>query len=251
MARRPHLGQGELKRQAAGGDKRHPEYAKMNCADAQIMKHSITNRFHPMRNIRLLLSIAFLWLALAAHAAPTPSVLQFRLVVDNPTPETEQMAVVQPKSSSRPPEIVNVQKEVLLDQSDVKSATFGTEISGIPANVPEPMKILIKFTDEGAEQLAEVTRQNIGKRLAIVIDGKLYSTPQIATAITGGNAEIAGNFTKEEATVLATKLNGSPAHEVLTWHQIGIYCFAVLFTAAMGIIVWIAIRRKDTSSAAS
>ena len=170
-----------------------------------------------MKKISQLLAIGLLPLAVVAHAAPAPSVLQFRLVVDNPTADSEQMTIAQPNNPARQPDVLNVQKEVLLDQTAVKSATFGAQISGVPDNFPGPMRISIKFTDAGAKRLAEVTRQSIGKRLAIVIDGKLVSAPLIITAITGGAAEITGNFTKEEARTLATEMNGSPAHEVLTW----------------------------------
>jgi hypothetical protein len=111
------------------------------------------------------------------------------------------------------------------------------------------MEISINFTDDGTKRLAEVTGKHVGERLAIVIDGKLYSAPRINTPITGGKAEITGNFTKEEARDLATKINGAPVYEALTWSRIGFYCFAVLFTAATGIVVWMALRRNDASSA--
>jgi hypothetical protein len=203
-----------------------------------------------MKNFSLLLAIGLLPLAVVAHAALAPSVIQFRLVVDSPTADSEQMTIAQPNNPSRQPEVLNVQKAVLLDRSDLESAKFGAQISGVPDNVPGPVIISIKFTDAGAKRLAEVTRQSIGKRLAIVIDGKLVSAPQINTAITGGAAEITGNFTKEEARTLATEMNGSPAHEVLTWSRIGFYCFAPLFAAATGIVVWRALRQKNASPAA-
>ena len=237
-------------KQTITGDRAHPaEFAKMNGVVVRIMKYSATTQFHPMKNILLMLAITLVSLAVVPHAVAAPSMLQFRLVVDSPTADTEQMTIVQPNRSSRQSEVLNVQKEVLLDRSDVKSAKFGAQISGVPENVRGPVTILIKFTDDGAKRLAEVTRQNIGKRLAIVIDGRLYSVPQINSEITGGAAEITGNFTREEARVFATKINGSPAHEALTWSRIGFYCFALLFVAALGIVVWMAIRRKDAPPA--
>jgi hypothetical protein len=222
----------------------------MNGGVVQIMKHSAMTQYHFMKNFFRLLAIALLALAAVAHAVPAPSMIQFRLVVDSPTADSEPMTIVQPNNPSRQPEVLNVQKDVLLDRSDLESAKFGAQISGVPDNFPGPMRISIKFTDAGAKRLAEVTRQSIGKRLAIVIDGKLVSAPLIITSITGGAAEVTGNFTKEEARVLATEMNGSPAREVLTWSQIGFYCFALLFAAAIGIVVWMAIRRKDASPAA-
>jgi len=195
-----------------------------------------------MKNILLMLAIALVPLAVVPHAVAAPSMLQFRLVVDSPTADSEQMTVVQPNNSPRQPEVLNVQKEVLLDNAVVKNATV-VDSGGNP-------EIDVKLTDDGAKRLAEITQLNIGKRLALVVDGKLYEAPRIATAITGGEALITGHFTKEEAENVATRINGSPAREVLTWPRIGFYCFALLFTAATGIIVWMAIRRKDASAAA-
>jgi len=156
-----------------------------------------------MKKILLLPAIGFLLLVVVAHAASAPSALQFRLVMDSPTADSEQMTVVQPNNSPKQPEVLNVQKEVLLDNSIVKNATV-VDSGGNP-------EIDVKLTDDGAKRLAEITQQNIGKRLALVVDGKLYEAPRIATAIMGGEALITGHFTMEEAIDLATKINGSPA----------------------------------------
>src|ERR1035438_4305331 len=95
----------------------------MNDVGVQPMKHSTATQFCPMKKNFSLLVIALLSLPGVAHAVSTPSVLQFRWVEENPTADSEPMTVVQPNNSSRKPEVLNVQKEVLLDQSDVKSAT--------------------------------------------------------------------------------------------------------------------------------
>ncbi len=217
----------------------------MNGVGVYTLKHSITTKLHPMKNILLLMGIALLLLVAAAHVTAAPPIIQFRLVVDNPTADSEPMTVVQPDNSPRQPgEVLNVQKAALLDSSDMKNASVMVENRGKP-------KIDIKFTDDGAKRFAEVTRQNIGKRLAIVIDGKLNSAPRIESAITGGRAEITGHFTQQEAENLAARINGSPvqAHKALNWSRIGFYCFALLFVATLGIAVWVAIRRKDASPA--
>jgi preprotein translocase subunit SecD len=85
----------------------------------------------------------------------------------------------------------------------LKSASV---ITNQPAGKP---RLQITFTDAGAKQLAEVTHQNIGKRLAIIIDGRLYSAPTIKSEIRGGQAEITGNFSETEAQDLAAKINQS------------------------------------------
>ena len=70
-------------------------------------------------------------------------------------------------------------------------------------------RIQITFTDAGAKRFAKVTHQNMGKRLAIIIDGRLYSAPTVKSEVRGGQAEISGNFSESEAQDLATKINQS------------------------------------------
>ncbi len=59
---------------------------------------------------------------------------------------------------------------------------------------------------KGAQEWARITRENIGKQIAIVLDRAVYSAPVVQTEITGGNSSITGNFTLEEAQDLATIL---------------------------------------------
>ena len=66
--------------------------------------------------------------------------------------------------------------------------------------------IAIEFNSKGAAIFSEVTSQNIGKRLAIVLDGKIHSAPRINEKIPSGRASITGRFTVEEAGDLAIVL---------------------------------------------
>jgi SecD/SecF fusion protein len=68
-------------------------------------------------------------------------------------------------------------------------------------------KIHLNFNDAGKKQFADVTTANVGRQLAIVLDGKLSSAPNINEPITGGTASISGNFTRREAIDLANVLN--------------------------------------------
>ncbi|MGI6386102.1 MAG: protein translocase subunit SecD [Desulfomonilia bacterium] len=61
----------------------------------------------------------------------------------------------------------------------------------------------ITFSREGGRIFERVTSENTGKRLAILLDGKVYSAPVIREAISGGSAIIEGRFTDEEASDLA------------------------------------------------
>ncbi len=67
-------------------------------------------------------------------------------------------------------------------------------------------RINLEFNSAGAEKFGEITRNNVGNLLAIVLDGELYSAPVIRTAILGGNAEITGDFEMKEAFELANAL---------------------------------------------
>jgi SecD/SecF fusion protein len=64
----------------------------------------------------------------------------------------------------------------------------------------------IKFNAEGGKAFAALTENNIGKRLAIVLDGKVQSAPNIREAIPSGDAVITGRFNIEEAQDLALVL---------------------------------------------
>ena len=67
--------------------------------------------------------------------------------------------------------------------------------------------IALHFNREGAKRFAEITARNLHRQLAIVLDGKLYCAPVIQTAIQGGQAEITGHFSLEEAENIADALN--------------------------------------------
>ncbi len=68
-------------------------------------------------------------------------------------------------------------------------------------------QVLLEFNSEGAKLFKEITSRNVGKRLAIYIDDVLISAPVVREEISGGKAQITGNFTVEEARELARNLN--------------------------------------------
>lgn len=67
--------------------------------------------------------------------------------------------------------------------------------------------ISIKFNKEGADLFEKLTAENVGKTLAIYLDGAPISTPTVNEKITGGEAVINGQFTPKEAKELAERLN--------------------------------------------
>jgi preprotein translocase subunit SecD len=66
--------------------------------------------------------------------------------------------------------------------------------------------VSLSFDSQGAKKFEKITADNIGKRLAIVLDDVVYSAPNIQEKISGGNAVITGNFSDEEAKNLAMVL---------------------------------------------
>ncbi|MBX4211388.1 MAG: protein translocase subunit SecD [Candidatus Yanofskybacteria bacterium] len=68
-------------------------------------------------------------------------------------------------------------------------------------------QISLELTDEGAKLFAEVTKRNIGRTVAIYLDGVPISIPTVQSEITTGKAVISGSFTPQEARLLANRLN--------------------------------------------
>ena len=65
------------------------------------------------------------------------------------------------------------------------------------------LSFLLHFDRFGAQKFGKTTTENVGKRLAIVLDNKVISAPVIREAITGGSGTISGNFSFQEVTDLA------------------------------------------------
>ena len=76
----------------------------------------------------------------------------------------------------------------------------------------------MSMNTDGARRWAQLTKQNIGKWIAIVLDGYVYSAPVVQNEITGGSSIITGNFTPDQTKDLANVLNSgkmpAPAHIV-------------------------------------
>ncbi len=78
--------------------------------------------------------------------------------------------------------------------------------SGVSAALAEP-QVVLQFNSEGAELFQKLTTENVGKVLAIFLDGVPISTPVIQEPIPGGQATISGNFTPTEGRDLVRNLN--------------------------------------------
>jgi len=91
---------------------------------------------------------------------------------------------------------------------DNKTVLTGTDLKDAKAvigNGNQPL-VSMEFSDEGGKKFADVTARNVGKRIAITLDGEVLTAPTVQEAITGGRAQITGNRTMEEANHLAILL---------------------------------------------
>ena len=62
------------------------------------------------------------------------------------------------------------------------------------------------LNSRGRSRFEQVTRENVGRQLGIIVDDKLYSAPVLREAITGGHAVISGNFTEDDARRISAAL---------------------------------------------
>lgn len=107
--------------------------------------------------------------------------------------------------------------------------------------------VSMSMNPEGAKTWARLTKENIGRSIAIVLDNMVYSYPNVNCEITGGRSEISGNFTPEEAKDLANVLKSgkmpapsrivqedvvgpSLGHEAVTQ---GMWSFVIAFIVVM------------------
>ncbi|MBF0536958.1 MAG: protein translocase subunit SecD [Nitrospirae bacterium] len=79
--------------------------------------------------------------------------------------------------------------------------------------------VSITFNTEGAKLFEEITGKYVKKRLAIILDGNIYSAPVIQEKIAGGNAQITGSFSMEEAKDLAIVLRAGSLPAPVKMHQ--------------------------------
>ena len=133
------------------------------------------------------------------------AVLQFQIVNNNATPNTynrltevvkyeEVWDKTTNKLISKRPYVL--EKKILMTGEFIRDARVRIDSRD---NSPY---VALSFDSIGADLFAKITRRNIGRNMAIVLDDKVQSAPVIREAITGGEASISGQFTVEEADTL-------------------------------------------------
>lgn len=113
--------------------------------------------------------------------------------------------------------VPNAQGELIVDEKETYTATGLTgsfvekaELSfgqGGSVSMGGQAVVLLHFNAEGAKLFETITRDNVGKQLAIFLDGVAISEPTIQEVIPGGTASITGQFTPDEAKTLVRDLN--------------------------------------------
>jgi preprotein translocase subunit SecD len=137
---------------------------------------------------------------------PEPSILQLRLVDDSPSTNSEQMVLSSKGENGPQQEVIYVEKALVLDASSVARTSLWERDAFIGMD--------IELTDTASKQFAEFTRHNIGRRVAIIIDGRLREAGEIKNKITNGQFYVRGDWSVEEARILAKKIEraGKPDH---------------------------------------
>lgn len=99
--------------------------------------------------------------------------------------------------------VIYVAATPIITNAHIEQASVGEDgVSGRPV-------VNIRLNDEGADLFGAYTAGNVGKRVAILIDGTLVSAPQLNEPILGGSLQISGNFTLEEAERIANGIEAA------------------------------------------
>ncbi len=130
--------------------------------------------------------------------------LEFKLVSDDAKLLEEAIAGNVPEGY----ELNKVAQEPLLLEKETSvtgDMLVDAQVGLDPSRFNEPI-VQLQFNDKGGRRFAKVTGENVGRRLAIVLDGKVHSAPVINERIPNGRAMISGRFTNDQAKDLAIVL---------------------------------------------
>lgn len=128
--------------------------------------------------------------------------MTFHLVDEETSPQAAQMGKLSPDSmlvTGDETGYIVLKRRVVVSGANLDSAKGAYDERGNPA-------VSFSFKAAGAKEFATATRENVGRRLAIMLDGKVISAPTINSPITGGQGIITGNFTVQSANDLALLL---------------------------------------------
>jgi len=138
--------------------------------------------------------------------------MTFQLVDENADPNEVMASKIVPigdqllqdvgdSPKGAPPRMIVVQRRVMVAGDRLQSAAAeNNQQTG-------QWVVTTRFDNVGAREFADLTKDNVGRRFAIVLDNQVISAPVIREPILGGSGEIEGNFTIQSAQDLATLIN--------------------------------------------
>jgi preprotein translocase subunit SecD len=149
------------------------------------------------------------------HLIGETAQLSFQLVDMSMTPEEAKATQVPPGSALYP----DAKKEGVQHLLKTKVIVSGEDLvsaqSGFDSQNSEPV-VNFRFNTSGAKRFGDVTRENVNKPFAIVLDGKVLSDPVIRTPILDGSGQISGHFTVEETNEFSILLRSGSLPAKLT-----------------------------------
>jgi len=122
-------------------------------------------------------------------------------------PKNLKLAWEQKSSTDNSPYVPLIALKI--ERRDGKAALSGDVITDASSEADDQkggFRVTMKMNAEGSAEWAKLTKANIGKSIAIVLDDKVYSYPTVQDAITGGISTITGNFGYDDAKTLASVL---------------------------------------------
>jgi len=129
----------------------------------------------------------------------------------------EDLEALVATQSSYPISIIQVlgtyPNKTSLGGSDLKETSVGFD-----PNSGKP-QVQLKFTNAGAKKFADITKRNVNKIVAIVLDDQVIEAPRVIQPILTGDAVITGSFTNESANALSTSLNAGALPVPLVYLQ--------------------------------
>lgn len=129
---------------------------------------------------------------------PAASALQFRWVAsDNERGWAELVRARESEADDRSISDMWLHKDVLLNESDVAF------IKVSPDPVTKGFGLELQLSDNGREKLARLTKEGIGRRLAVVLNGEIISAPKITEPVTAGTLVVGGYWTQQESDKIA------------------------------------------------
>ena len=163
--------------------------------------------------------------ARAKEIIRSTALLELKLVEEGPAPSRE--ALLQTRSGVVPPdmEVVSRVGDVLSGTPDTEyylvrrvAAVTGRDLRSARATLDENNLPAVNFSlnREGARKFGQITGQNIGRPLAVILDNRVQTAPTIQSRITD-DGEITGRFTQQEAADLALKLRSGALPASLTY----------------------------------